>query len=319
MTCAPAACARATVASRLPPSATMTRSTGGRGMPWTTCAIDCSSSSVGMTTVMRPAAAASTVPSLLRRAASIMLEAPAQAAVRTSVGRPVGQQRLPERAVGCAVPDLLQRLLGGVAQRVVLVAALRERSDAAWQRPAVGGEIHHRPGSPAQRPGRAAIVAFEAHARLCYHTGGAEDDAVGARKLGGRVEMGFVRVRHVLVEGLVGPRVTDGIAFEKHQALQIDLAHADIRRHAHEGRQLRNRLLQSREPGRDSGTIFAFAFLQIAEGADVLEDAAEIILAANSQKGLRIRRVERDAKLVESGLDQCAAVPLVENGAVGVK
>src|SRR5262249_13497525 len=225
MTSAPAACAPAPVAAGLPPPATMPRPTGGRGMPWTTCAIDCSSSSAGITTAMRPAAATSTIRSSLRRATSIMLEAPAQPAARASVRRPVGQQRLTERTVGRAVPDFQQRLLGGVAQRVVLVAALRERRDAARQRPSVGGEIHHRPAPSAQCPGPAAVVAVEAHARLCYRTGGAEDDAVGARKLGGRVEMGLVRVCHVLVEGLIGPRVTDGIAFEKHQALQIDLAH----------------------------------------------------------------------------------------------
>src|SRR5262245_15650640 len=198
MTSAPAACAWATVASRLPPSATITRSTKGRGISWTTCAIDCSSSSVGMTTTTRPAAAASAASRWLRSGASVILEAPAQAAVRTSARRAVGQQCLAERAVGRAVPDLLQRFLGGVAQRVVLVAALRERSNAARQGPAVGGEIHHRPGSPAQRPGRAAVVALEAHARLRCGAGGAENDAVSARKLGGRVEMGLFRARHLL-------------------------------------------------------------------------------------------------------------------------
>ena len=35
-----------------------------------------------------------------------------------------------------------KRLLRGVAERVVLVAVLRERRDAAGQRPAVGGEVH---------------------------------------------------------------------------------------------------------------------------------------------------------------------------------
>src|SRR5262249_37484179 len=51
-------------------------------------------------------------------------KAPAQAAVCTGGGRLVRQERFAERTVGRAVPNLLQRLLGSVTQRVVFVAAL---------------------------------------------------------------------------------------------------------------------------------------------------------------------------------------------------
>src|SRR5215467_198843 len=53
-------------------------------------------------------------------------KAPAQATVCTGGGRLVRQKRVAERSVGRAVPNLLQRLLRGVAQRVMFVAALRE-------------------------------------------------------------------------------------------------------------------------------------------------------------------------------------------------
>ena len=65
------------------------------------------------------------------------------------VRRRVRHQRLAEALVSGAGRDLAQRLLRGVAERVILVAALRERGDAARQRAAIGGEIHHCPGSPA--------------------------------------------------------------------------------------------------------------------------------------------------------------------------
>src|SRR5438034_6516268 len=51
-------------------------------------------------------------------------KAPAQAAVGTGGGRLVRQKRFAERTVGRAVPNLLQRLLGGIAQGVMFVAAL---------------------------------------------------------------------------------------------------------------------------------------------------------------------------------------------------
>src|SRR5215207_2691316 len=43
-------------------------------------------------------------------------------------------RRAPQGLVAISVPDLAQCLLRGVAKGVVLVAALRERRDAAWQR-----------------------------------------------------------------------------------------------------------------------------------------------------------------------------------------
>src|SRR5580704_1389739 len=138
----------------------MTRSTHWRGSARTTPAIEAPSSSVGITTAVRMA-----------------LEAPAQAAARARGWRVVGEEAGTERPVGRAVPDIAQALLRGVAERVVLVAALRERRDAARQRAAVRGEIHHVPRPPAHRPGRAVVVALEAHARLRDRAGGAERHA----------------------------------------------------------------------------------------------------------------------------------------------
>src|SRR5260221_14409680 len=162
-------------------------------------------------------------------------------------------------------------------------------------------------------------MALEARARLRCAAGSAEGDAVSARKLGRRLEMGCFLARHLLVEGLVGSSQADGIVFEEHQALQIDFSYANLRGHLHEGRQLGDRFLQARQPGRHPWPILPFTFLQIAKGTYVPEYAAKVILAANGHKGLRVRCIERDAKLVEARLDQRAAVPLVEERAIGIE
>src|SRR5271154_1577942 len=94
------------------------------------------------------------------------LEAPAQPAIRARCGRLVGEKAAAEIAISLAGPDLAQSLLRGVAERIVLVAALRKRRDATRQRAAVGGEVHDRPWPAAHRPRRTAITALEAHARL---------------------------------------------------------------------------------------------------------------------------------------------------------
>ena len=73
------------------------------------------------------------------------------------------------------------------------------------------------------------------------------------------------------------------------------------------------------QPGRYARLGVTLALLQFAERAHVLEDAVEIILAANGAIGLRGCGVERHAQLVEVGLDQRAAVTLVEHGAVGIE
>src|SRR2546423_976826 len=94
-----------------------------------------------------------------RRAPS--LQAPPQAAVGAALRRRVRLQRVAKTLVGGAVPDLAQGRLRGVAQRVILVALLRKRRDAAGQRAAVGGEVHHAPRPSAQRPRTSLGLARE--------------------------------------------------------------------------------------------------------------------------------------------------------------
>src|SRR5215469_632223 len=98
----------------------MTRPMVSRRSAAMTPAIDASSLRVGMTTAMLPAPAMAS-------------QAPAQAAARARRGRMVGQEPGAEIAIGRSVPDLAQRLLRRVAERVVLIAALGERRDAAGQ------------------------------------------------------------------------------------------------------------------------------------------------------------------------------------------
>src|SRR5450432_1991868 len=137
-----------------------------RGMPVTTSTIEASSLRTGIAT-------ATCVPSRAGRSgfagsagASMTLKTPAQAAARAGRGRLIGQQRIAKGPIGLAIPDFAQRLLGGIAQRVVLIAVLRERRDAARQGAPVGGEIHDGPRPAAHGPRRISILALEARARL---------------------------------------------------------------------------------------------------------------------------------------------------------
>src|SRR5258708_3996633 len=144
----------------------MTRLATARGMPVTTSAIEASSFRAGIatTTGAEPDAAAKGFAA--SAIASMISKTPAQAAARTGGWRLVGQKRVAKRAISLPVPDFAQRLPGGVAERVVLIAALREGRDAAGQRAPVGGEIHDGPRAAAHRPGRVAVLALQAHARL---------------------------------------------------------------------------------------------------------------------------------------------------------
>ncbi len=63
----------------------------------------------------------------------------------------------------------------------------------------------------------------------------------------------------------------------------------------------------------------ALAHLQFAEAAHVAQDAVEEIGAADGEERFRVGGVERDPQLIEAGVDQSAAVLVVEHGAVGVE
>ena len=115
-------------------------------------------------------------------------QAPAQPAIGAGRRRLLGQQRRAEFPIGRPVPDFPQGLLGCIAQRVVFVAMLRKRRDAARQCAAIGGEIHQRPGPPAERPGRALVGFLQAQARLRRRTRRAEGDAERARQVLGLFE-----------------------------------------------------------------------------------------------------------------------------------
>src|SRR6266566_3725189 len=139
MTRAPAARARAAVPSVLPPSTTMTSPMTSRGTARTTS----------------PFVSGGT-----------NSQAPAQSAIGAACRRCVAQQLMAKFSVGFAVPDLAQRLLRRLSERECVVAAHRERRDAAWQRPAVRGEIHQGPRPSAQRPRPLLLRAPQAGARL---------------------------------------------------------------------------------------------------------------------------------------------------------
>src|SRR5262249_46758106 len=258
----------------------MTRSTRSRGIARTTAAIEASSFKVGITTVTRGCAWCALCPSWSRRA-SMCSQAPAQPAAGAGCGRVVGHEVFAKRAIARTIPDVLQGLLGGVAQRIVLIAALGERRDAARERAAVGGEIHHRPRAPAHRPWRRTGLSLEAEPRLRYRAGGAERHSVAARERGGLLQLCGVLAGHLLIERLIAPGMPDRVLLEKHQALQIHFLHADFRRDPHECRQFADRFLEPGQPGRHARTILAFAVLQLAKRPHVSQNSVEVVLAAH--------------------------------------
>src|ERR1700676_768954 len=92
------------------------------------------------------------------------LQAPAQSTIGAGRRRPVRLERATEFLIRRTAPNVSQGLLRGVAERVILVAALREWRDAARQGAAVGSDVHDRPRPAAQRPWRAIVATLEAHA-----------------------------------------------------------------------------------------------------------------------------------------------------------
>ena len=106
------------------------------------------------------------------------------------------------------------------------------------QRAAVGGEIHHRPGPPAERPGIAVLFAH----RLTPGSDAAPEALKGQaerfRQRLGFAQVGGFLARELLEQRLIGPRHADRLVLEEHEPLQIDFLHADFGGDAHEGRQL---------------------------------------------------------------------------------
>src|SRR5215472_11068558 len=94
------------------------------------------------------------------------LQAPPQAAIGAAGRRRLAEQIASKRAVFLSIPNIAQRILGRITEREGVVAAHRERGDAARQRLAVCGEIHERPRPRAQRPWPLSRGALEAGARL---------------------------------------------------------------------------------------------------------------------------------------------------------
>ena len=83
--------------------------------------------------------------------------------------------------------------------------------------------------------------------------------------------------------------------------------------------QLGDRLLQSGQPQRHARLGQTLARLHLGEGAHVAHDAVEIVLAANQEKGLRVRRIERHPQLIEAGVGELAALLRRQHRAVGVE
>jgi hypothetical protein len=84
-----------------------------------------------------------------------------QSAICARSRRLVRLERATESLISWAVPNFPQALLGGIAERVILVAPLREWRDEAWQCPAIGCDVHDGPRPAAQRPSGATVAALQ--------------------------------------------------------------------------------------------------------------------------------------------------------------
>ena len=244
---------------------------------------------------------------------------PAQAAVAAGLGRLIGLQRLAEGLVARPVPDLRESFLRRVAQRVVLVAALRKGRDAAWERAAVCRHVHDRPGPAAQGPGVPARSPFEAEAGFARRARRRERNSEFAREVLCCAKAAQLLASHPFEQGLIGPGQPDRVLVEEDEPLQVDLLDTDVRGNAHEIRQFGDGLLEASQPQRHARFCYDFALLHRPEPAHVGEDALEIVLAPHGFESFARCRVQRDAQLVESGLDQRAPVALVEDRAVSVE
>src|SRR5579875_2323629 len=235
----------------------------------------------------------------------VRLETPSQSAIAARRRWCVADKGGTKFAVGAAVPDLAQRLLGGVAECVAVVTARRERRDTARQRAAMRGEIHQRPGPPARRPRRLVIAALEAQPGLGRTRGIKRHAQLVAKRLGGGDGGVFIGA------GLVEQRrsVAREAALEpvEHEALQINLAYPETGGEPNKIGQLRDRLFKAGQPQRHAWGGGADFLLQRDEFPDIAQDAVEKIPAANLQKTIGIGGVERDAQFVEPAVDQLSA------------
>src|SRR6187401_574848 len=262
MTQAPAAVARSTVPSREPPSTTTTSLTFCASTALTTAAMAASSSRHGMT-------ADTTAWRWTSGRGASLLRAMSLTGSGASRRRLTGQQGLAKVPIRGPVPDVPQGLLRRIAQSVVVVTVLRKRRDTARQRPAIGREIHQRPGPPAERPGRALVGSFQAQARLGRRARRAEGDAKRARQILGLPEIACLFACQALEQRLIRPCFADRRLAEEDKSLQIDFLDADFRRQPHECGQFHDRFLQARKPDRDLRLRMSLPVLQLAKGANI--------------------------------------------------
>src|SRR5262249_25423422 len=128
-------------------------------------------------------------------------------------------ERRTKFAIGRPIPDLAQSLLGGIAERIVVVPVLRERRDAAGQRAAIGGKIHQRPWPPAERPPRILTFFREAPTRLRGRARRTERNAKRVREFFGPLEKVHVFFVHAFEQCLIWPRHSDRGLIEEDESL----------------------------------------------------------------------------------------------------
>ena len=94
-------------------------------------------------------------------------------------------------------------------------------------------------GLPHRDQGLLLAALSEAQARLARGARGRERNAELTRKVFCGAKMVRLLARHLLEQGLVGPRESDRVLVEEDKSLQIDLPDADLRGDAHESRAVR--------------------------------------------------------------------------------
>src|SRR5260221_1390766 len=239
-------------------------------------------------------------------------EASTQSAARAGGRRLVAQQRAPEVLVALAIPNLAQALLGRIAEREAVIAAHREGGDAAGQRLAVRRKVHQCPRPAAERPRLLLAVSFEARSGLARTRGIERDAEAPGQFLGLAQALALVSVE-LLEQGRFRTRQT--LALPKiDEALQINLENADLVREPHKGGELADRFLEPGQPERNARRLLPLFALHRDESAKVAHDPLEHVAPAHQRERLGFRRVEGNAKLVQSGIDQLLAPAAGEEG-----
>ena len=104
---------------------------------------------------------------------------------------------------------------------------------------------------------RAAVCLLQAEARFGGGARCAKGNAERTGQVSGLFQVNRFVARHVFEQRLIRSSDPDCRLIEKHQTLQVDLAHPQIRCNSDKGRYFSNGLLQAGQPKRDERPLIS--------------------------------------------------------------